>query len=76
MDDGLLFNLSNCKVIGVKLAVSSNKLIKGAFLKIPIIEYFKFYNQNQRFKNDDNKSNSLIKNDNKYIEELIKKILI
>ena len=72
MDDGLLFNLSNCKVIGVKLAVS-NKLIKGAFLKIPIIEYFKFYNQNQRFKNDGNKSNSLIKNDNKYIEELIKK---
>ena len=72
MGDGLLFNYSNYKVIGVKLAVS-NKLIKGAFLKIPIIEYFKLYNQNQRFKNDGNKSNSLIKNDNKYIEELIKK---
>ena len=46
-DDGLLFNLSNCKVIGVKLTVTNN-LIKEAFLKIPIIEYFKFNNKNQR----------------------------
>ena len=53
----------------------SNKLIKGVFLQIPIIEYFQFYSKNQRFKNNKNKSKSLIKNDNKYIEEL-KKILI
>ena len=74
MGDGLLFNYSNYKVIWVKLEVS-NKLIKGVFLQIPIIEYFQFYSKNQRFKNNKNKSKSLIKNDNKYIEEL-KKILI